>query len=100
MSDDDEVRRAIVDIERGLRTDDPGFLKRVHALRRRETIATAAIFLLLAAGAMLLATGLATASPETWGTGLVALFASVLVDWHHSRGLSRTRSQRPARRHR
>jgi Protein of unknown function (DUF3040) len=82
----DDVRRAIGELERGLRDEDPGFLERFHRLPRREAVTSVAIFLLLAVGAVLLAIGLATASLVMWSAGLLALLTAPLLDRRNRRG--------------
>ena len=86
---DDPVTRAIDEIERALRRDDPAFLHRVQQLQRREMANVLTVLTLLASGAVLLTVGLATVSWPIWGAGLIALVASVLVDEHHKHSLDR-----------
>jgi hypothetical protein len=86
---DDQVRRAIDEIEQALRHDDPAFVRRVRAVRRAEVGSVVAVVLLLIAGAVLLTVGLATLSWVAWAAGLVALLGSVLVDEHHKHALRR-----------
>ena len=87
--DEDQVSRAIEDIEQGLRREDPALVQRLHHLQRRDDAAVLSIFVLLAAGAVLLAVGLATLAWPLWAAGLAALAASVLVDGQRKRFLGR-----------
>jgi hypothetical protein len=82
---DDEVRRAIADIERGLRTSDPQFVARFDRLERRRAIMAAAIGALLAASAALLTVGLAMTSPWAWASALLALVGAVVADHYRAR---------------
>jgi hypothetical protein len=86
---DDHVARAIDDIERTLRHDDPAFLQRVRHLQRREAANVLSVFTLLTVGAVLLTVGLATLSWPIWSAGAVALVVSVLVDEHYKHSLGR-----------
>jgi Protein of unknown function (DUF3040) len=89
MSDDDHVSRAIEEIERALRAEDPSFMRRSRDRDQRPAITVIAVLSLLAASAVLLSLGLATASPAAWYVGVVACGASFLVDRHfkrHQRG--------------
>ena len=52
--DDEQVRAAVDEIERALEVEDPGFVRRVHALRRADAVNCVAVFVLLTAGAVLL----------------------------------------------
>lgn len=81
--DDDQVRSAINEIERGLIHDDPAFVGRLQALRRSEIATAIAVFALLASGAVLLTIGFATLSWMAWCAGLLAFAASFAVDEHH-----------------
>jgi Protein of unknown function (DUF3040) len=82
---DDEVRRAIADIERNVQTSDPQFVARFDGLERRRAIMAAAIGALLAASAALLTVGLAMTSPWAWASGLLALVGAVVVDHYRAR---------------
>ncbi|MGH9243889.1 MAG: DUF3040 domain-containing protein [Acidimicrobiales bacterium] len=84
---DDAVRHALEEMERGLEADDPAYLHRLRCLERHEALIAAAMFALLAAGAVLLTVGLATFTVAAWVGGLVALAAAVLVDRRHHRNL-------------
>jgi Protein of unknown function (DUF3040) len=89
MSDDDHVSRAIEEIERALRAEDPSFMRRSRDLDQRPAITVVAVLSLLAASAVLLSVGLATASAAPWYVGVVAYGASFLVDQRfkrHQRG--------------
>jgi Protein of unknown function (DUF3040) len=86
---DEQVSRAIDEIERALRHDDPAFVQRVRALRRAEIGTVVTVALLLVSGAVLLTVGLATLSWAAWGGGLLALLVSVVVDEHHKHALRR-----------
>ena len=54
---DEQVNAAIEDIERALVADDPDFARRVQVVRRNDAINFVAVFVLLAAGAVLLTVG-------------------------------------------
>jgi hypothetical protein len=86
---DDRVTRAIDEIERVLADDDPAFVQRVRHLQRSEDVTVLAVFLLLAAGAVLLTVGLAILSWPAVAAGLFALVGSVLVDRRHKRSPGR-----------
>jgi hypothetical protein len=86
---DDQVSRAIEEIEVGLAHDDPAFVRRVRALRRAEIGTVITVFLLLAAGTVLLTVGVATASSIAWGAGLLSFLASFVIDGHHKHALQR-----------
>jgi hypothetical protein len=80
---DEQVSRAIDEIERTLQQEDPAFVKRLRAVRRGEIGTVVAVVLLLVSGAVLLTVGLATLSWLAWCSGMIALLTSVLVDEHH-----------------
>ena len=86
---DDNVTRAINEVERVLANDDPAFVQRVRHLQRSEDVNVLSVFVLLAAGAVLLTVGLATLSWHAFAAGLFALVASVLVDRRHKRSPGR-----------
>jgi hypothetical protein len=86
---DDQVSRALDEIERSLCQDDPAFERRLRAVRRSEIGTVLTVALLLVSGAVLLTVGLATLSWMAWGAGLIALLTSVLVDEHHKHALRR-----------
>jgi DUF3040 family protein len=86
---DDQVSRALDEIERSLCQDDPAFERRLRAVRRAEIGTVFTVALLLVSGAVLLTVGLATLSWMAWGGGLIALLTSVLVDEHHKHALRR-----------
>jgi hypothetical protein len=97
----DQVSGTINGIERELRSEDPAFVRRVHAIRRAEVANAFTVVALLASGAVLLAVGLATFSWAVWCAGVVALLASIAVDERHKRVLRRSprrRHDRPSRR--
>jgi hypothetical protein len=89
--DDEQVKSAVAEMERALQAEDPGFVRRVHAVRRADNANCVAVFLLLAAGAVLLTIGVATVSLVPWTLGLVSLVTAVLVDDHHKKTLRRPR---------
>jgi Protein of unknown function (DUF3040) len=89
--DEDQVSQVIDDIERGLRREDPAFVQRLRRLQRRDDATVLSAFVLLAAGAVLLITGLATKSWPTAAAGVAALAACVLVDNQRPRILGRAR---------
>jgi hypothetical protein len=82
---DEQVGRAIDELERALAIDDPGFVQRVRNVRRRETAHDLAVFVLLAAGVVLLTAGLASRAVLPWVLGLVAFLLAVAVDEIHKR---------------
>ena len=83
----DRLVHEIDRIERALRRDDPLLVERFRQVQRRNTLNTVVVFSLLAMGAVLLTTGLATASFGTWGTGVIAFVAACLVDEAYRRQL-------------
>jgi Protein of unknown function (DUF3040) len=99
---DDQVSRRIEELERALAQDaiekvehdlacdDPAFTKRFRALHRAEIATVLTVFVLLAAGAVLLTVGFATRSWPTWIAGVLAFLASFAVDEHHKHALRRT----------
>lgn len=99
--DDDQVRRAIEELERGLTQaaideaeqalahDDPALVKRTRAFYRAEVRTALAVFLLLATGAVLLTVGVSTLSWPAWVAGLVAFLASFAANEHHKHVLRR-----------
>jgi hypothetical protein len=91
MMNDEEVRAEVDQIERALRDEDPAFVRRVHAVCRHEACTVVTVFLLLAAGAVLLTVGVATVSLIAWLLGLGALVTAVVVDDHHKKALRRPR---------
>lgn len=80
---DDEVHRAIDRLEQGLLLDDPAFVRRVRNLYRTELVAVIVVFLLLAAGVMLLTVGAATGSLPLWLGGVAAFLASFAANALH-----------------
>lgn len=87
--DEDQVSRAMDDIERGLRREDPAFVRRLRHLQRRDDVAVLSAFVLLASGAVLLTVGLARGSWPTCVAGSAALAASVVVGDRRERVLGR-----------
>jgi Protein of unknown function (DUF3040) len=87
--DDEEVRVAVDEMERALRVEDPGFVRRVQAVRRSDNLNCLTVFVLLAVGAVLLTVGFATVALVPWSIGLAALVLAVAVDDHHRRALRR-----------
>ena len=57
----------------------------MNSTRRRESIHVVTVFVLLAAGAVLLTVGFATHAFVPWSIGVGALLAAVLVDEHRQR---------------
>jgi hypothetical protein len=88
---DEQVKAAVAEMERALEAEDPGFVRRVHAVRRCDNATCVAVFLLLAAGAVLLTFGVATVSLVPWALGLASLVTAVVVDDHHKKALRRQR---------
>lgn len=86
---DEQVKAAVDEMERALRVEDPGFVRRVHAVRRADSVNCILVFVLLAVGAVLLTVGFATVSLVPWSIGLAALVIAVAVDDHHRRALRR-----------
>jgi urea transporter len=86
---DDEVRRGIENIERGLIADDAAFVQRLRALWRAEIRTVITVAVLLFGGAVLVSIGVATFTWPIWAAGLLALIGSVVVDEHHRRVLGR-----------
>jgi hypothetical protein len=89
--DDEQVSRAVAEMEQALQAEDPGFVRRVDAVRRADNASCVAVFLLLAAGAVLLTVGVATVALVPWTLGLASLVAAVVVDDHHKKALRRPR---------
>jgi uncharacterized membrane protein len=89
--DDEQVRAAVAEMEQALATEDPKFVRRVHAVRRADHASCIAVFVLLALGAVLLTVGVATVALVPWALGLAALVTAVIVDDHHKRALRRPR---------
>jgi Protein of unknown function (DUF3040) len=88
---DEQVRAAAAEIERELRVDDPAFVRRVHAVWRADAYVVVTVFLLLAAGAVLLTVGVATVALVPWSLGLASLVGAVIVDHHHKKALRKPR---------
>jgi len=88
--DDDQVSRAIEELEVALLHDDPGLAGRVRALHRADVGTAVAVFALLAAATVLLTVGVATTSWPVWVAGMVAFLASFVIDAHHKHALERT----------
>lgn len=82
---DEQVGRAIEELEHALAIDDPRFVQRVRNVRRRETAHDVAVFVLLAAGVVLLTAGLASRAVLPWALGLVSFLLAVVVDEVHKR---------------
>lgn len=87
---DDQVHRAIDEMERSLRVDDPALLGRLRALQRRQALDVVAVFSLLVAASVLLGVGLLRSSAIVWCAGLGAYLASFAVDRWHKRYLRGT----------
>jgi hypothetical protein len=81
------IRDAIDELEGGLESDDPDFMKRMHGLRRAEVTNAIAVIVLLATGAVLLTIGFATLLWPTWIAGGLAFLGSFAVDHHHNHTL-------------
>jgi hypothetical protein len=88
---DEQVRAAVDEMERALEVEDPGFVRRVHALRRADVVNCVTVFVLLTVGAVLLTVGFATVEWLPWSIGLIALVVAVAIDDHHRRTLRRPR---------
>ena len=86
---DDQVRRTIDELEGVLAYDDPALLKRFRAVRRADIATVLSVFMLIAAGTVLLTAGLATRSWPLWTVGVSAFLTSFFVDEHHKRTLRR-----------
>ena len=84
---DEQVNEAIEGIERALVAEDPAFAHRVDVAHRRECVHVVAVFVLLAAGAVLLTVGFATNAFLPWSIGVAALLTAVLLDDHHQRAV-------------
>jgi hypothetical protein len=81
------LTEAIEDIERGLRRDDPDFVRRMQRLpgsARRDAIAVVG---LLVVSAVLLTLGLATPSSLAWVAGGFAFLGAFAVDRRRNRRL-------------
>jgi hypothetical protein len=63
---DEQVRAALEEIEHELRVDDPKFVRQAQAVCRVDAFAAVTVFLLLAAGAVLLTLGVATMALVPW----------------------------------
>jgi hypothetical protein len=88
---DEHVEAEVAEIERALRVEDPHFVRRINATCRADSCVVVTVFLLLAAGAVLLTIGVATVSLVPWLLGLASLVAAVGVDDHHKKALRRPR---------
>jgi hypothetical protein len=88
----DRLGREFEEIELALLRDDPTFCRGWKALQRRSALYALAVFSLLAAGAVLLTTGLAIQSAPTWWAGVAALVLSAGVDRGYHRVLAGTAS--------
>jgi hypothetical protein len=86
--DNDQLVRKIDELERTLRRDDPSLSRRFEHLQRRDKWNALAVFSLLALGAVLLATALATLSVAAGCAGVVAYLGSFLVDHRYQRQLT------------
>jgi Protein of unknown function (DUF3040) len=91
MSDDDHDNRAIEEIERALRAEDPSLVRRFRDVEQRLGATDIAVFSLLAASVVLLSVGLATASAAPWYIGAVAYGTCFVVDHQHKRRRPRAR---------
>jgi hypothetical protein len=83
----DQLQRKLDDLELALLREDPTFCRRWTASERSSALQALAVFSLLAAGAVLLATGLAIQSLPTWCAGAAALVVSFGVDCGYQRAL-------------
>jgi hypothetical protein len=90
----DQLSRELDEIEFALLREDPMFCRRWKALERSSAVHALAVFSLLAAGAVLLATGFAVQSVPTWWAGAAALLLSFGVDRGYQWALARTASER------
>jgi Protein of unknown function (DUF3040) len=88
---DEQVRARVDEMERALRVEDPGFVRRVRSLRRADSVNCVLVSVLLTVGAVLLTVGFATVAVVPWSIGLAALVVAVAVDDHHRRALRRPR---------
>jgi membrane-bound ClpP family serine protease len=88
---DEQVRARVDEMERALRVEDPGFVRRVQSLRRSNSVNCVLVSVLLTVGAVLLTVGFATVAVVPWSIGLAALVVAVAVDDHHRRALRRPR---------
>lgn len=79
--------RAVQHIELGLAADDPDFVRHMRRLQGREVINAVAVFILLAAGVVLVIVGMATQTWTTWLAGGSALLCSLVVDARHQRSI-------------
>jgi fatty acid desaturase len=92
---EEQVSAAIDEMERALQVEDPGLVRRVHALRRADVVNCVTVFALLAVGTVLLTVGLATVAWLPWSIGLIALVVAVAIDAHHQRALRLPRQGDP-----
>jgi uncharacterized membrane protein YesL len=84
------TREAIAEVERGLAHDDSEFVRRFRSRYRAEIVTALSVFLLLAAGAVLLTIGLATVSWPAWIAGILAFLGSFAVNALHDRSVQRS----------
>ena len=91
---DEQIGAVIDKIERALAIDDPAFVRRFHKIRRSEAINAVIVFVLLAAGAVLLTVAVATTTVVPGAIALAALTGAVLADELHQR----TQRRPPTRR--
>jgi hypothetical protein len=86
---DDELARQIDELEQNLRREDPSLAQQFNKLQRAHTRMDIAVYLLLAAAAVLLAIALATTSAVAGIGGIVAYVAAFGVYDQHLRKLHR-----------
>jgi hypothetical protein len=82
-----EVEHEFDGIRLDLLRHDPDFGRRWRAVERGSTLNAIAVFALLAASAVLLATGFAIQSLAVWCAGALASLASFVVDLRYRRRL-------------
>ena len=82
---DEDVARSIASLEQVLAAHDAAFVRRLRHVARMDAVYTLLVGGLLAAGAVLLATGLGTLSPVLWTSGVATLVLAAVLDGTYQR---------------
>lgn len=90
VANDDPIRLQIDGVERALWREDPAFMLQVRRIRRVDTAHVLTVFVLLAAGSVLVTVGAAASTIVAGGVGLVAMAAACLLDRRRQRVLRRS----------
>ncbi|MPY95275.1 MAG: DUF3040 domain-containing protein [Acidimicrobiia bacterium] len=84
----DEVSRAVQNLEHDLEDQDPAFVRGFEKLGRLETATLVLVIVLLAACVVLLAGGLATQSAGLWCLAMLAFAGAFAADHRCKRSLT------------